>query len=658
MKTIIGRVLIFLGFAIFFLTIWLAFNLQGSIDAFILLSQTNVIYLTPNLLIVFLFSTAMGADAIGFLMEKKYTLTRWILFVIVLAILGLMIFTLLENWNRSGGFGPKVFTGLVSLISIILIVLTFAIKKKAWTKWVLMAGSSFFFLFFCALGIFLHLDTLDYRRWNKTIAVLESKTENGVHIMAQVKETENKRTRFLQTKRKYLIAHQFEKIDPLTIPAKDWMVLDSTYAKQLKVITKVEDEPKFLEKAKAGFSGTLSLQNHFEFHDNIVFENLERVVIESGIKDTEAEFLFPSRITFKNCKHLDLRNLKFESEVFFENCESIVVKGCEFGGDVEEALFFNDACDGITVMKCSFSNSIVSGINAPNNSLFVNNCHYYNTREYNPVGYDKITIRGYKFDKNLSRFYKTMLCENGTYMFSNVGKGVEITDECRRSEYVDPLEYGTTYSLFQTLKEELSNIEFTRSQITMLKMISGGINPYSSVPEKDVELWDGNFLPNFSYVNPTFVRWWKENMLPEPQQRIGLRSAEQLYEHLFVLDIRLFAETYLKLNYTMAINEAANDYISLLAEHNRSQEWVPIIDRFHDKYHFQPQTVAYTISDSNVGEEEVRQKSNLVGQMTAFWIRRYLDGSDKELFSLLEVVLTKYDPDYWEFINEQYPDMQ
>lgn len=245
---------------------------------------------------------------------------------------------------------------------------------------------------------------------------------------------------------------------------------------------------------------------------------------------------------------------------------------------------------------------------------------------------------------NLDRYFETILVEKlekeeiEAYEeeYEEYGDYEEYEDE---SIVINGYEFGKyegTMFVFLYGEYEKDNLSFIRcvtdylsekqkleetSDFYVFKTLSG-IPPFSS---------DNPRLP-FKNVNPRFIEWAAENLIPDPDLYVYDYACQQLYDGVLEGFFRKFVLSYVYLHQVYGIEKYAKLYREKIQEDPEG-----CIDFLYNELGIVDQV------DFN-GEKLIFQYNDYV--FTGFWLRRHLDGSEQVLKEALDKLMTMYDS-YW-----------
>jgi hypothetical protein len=136
----------------------------------------------------------------------------------------------------------------------------------------------------------------------------------------------------------------------------------------------------------------------------------------------------------------------------------------------------------------------------------------------------------------------------------------------------------------------------------------------------------------FRYVNPGIVKWGYENLIPDPKSIILTYPAQLIYDRCFrnLFRVKAFAYRYLTAG---ADFKKEVDYFR-----------VRMMEKDFDGVSFL--TGKYGII--HPGDDVLDNPHERVTASIGFWLRRGIDGSDKELWAGLSILLKQYDKKWFD----------
>ncbi len=210
--------------------------------------------------------------------------------------------------------------------------------------------------------------------------------------------------------------------------------------------------------------------------------------------------------------------------------------------------------------------------------------------------------------------------------------------------YIDEVGFGK-YVNFRTMFEDYADVPLNRlaarktdedrSEFSINSAIwtISGVNMYVNNDD----------LPYFKSVNPAFLRWAETNLIPEPDQTFMNHSAQEIYNNMFRRTMWMLAAAYEEVGSDEQYQAKADAYREAMSNtgdfHGPSYLYEnygkDLGDTWFNKVYqeFPTQENEYFYFDESIA--------------IGFWLRRRLDGTDKEVFRLLEKILSKYDNYSW-----------
>ncbi len=134
----------------------------------------------------------------------------------------------------------------------------------------------------------------------------------------------------------------------------------------------------------------------------------------------------------------------------------------------------------------------------------------------------------------------------------------------------------------------------------------------------------------FNYINPKFVAWAEENLIPSPQDDFLGSNLQRVYDVVFKEDVR-------KLD--LAYNQLKNKYPNLKVDYEQK-----VISEGTDALEYMR---TYVTQDE--------ERDWYLEWYLAFWARREIDKSADELKKALDYILQEYDTEYYSGNIQDYP---
>lgn len=142
--------------------------------------------------------------------------------------------------------------------------------------------------------------------------------------------------------------------------------------------------------------------------------------------------------------------------------------------------------------------------------------------------------------------------------------------------------------------------------------------------------------PEQNYYNPTLIRWARNNLIPEPREKIvGLVSYQEIYDKVFSRAARILHRTDRFLREKSPENKGTrfDTYLKIYSAGDYGVR-VGIRGEFDAIY-----------KDRHLGQAVDPYDYNFsAGHAATFWLRRGMDETAQEVRALLAAVLRQYDP--------------
>ncbi|MCC5815383.1 MAG: hypothetical protein JJT78_11550 [Leptospira sp.] len=151
---------------------------------------------------------------------------------------------------------------------------------------------------------------------------------------------------------------------------------------------------------------------------------------------------------------------------------------------------------------------------------------------------------------------------------------------------------------------------------------------------------------SFGHYNPEFPKFLKRTMIPGSQDRAFAILTQPIYNEYLRNLARIYYATYLKLQ---------SNQVYLTKERIRYKKLIQqkTLERYYyEKYYSFMETGFTDDENANVSSRfktysnDSEFDGNVVKSAVLFWIRRSIDGTDKEFVSGLKVLLLTYDADF------------
>ena len=146
---------------------------------------------------------------------------------------------------------------------------------------------------------------------------------------------------------------------------------------------------------------------------------------------------------------------------------------------------------------------------------------------------------------------------------------------------------------------------------------------------------------NFSYYNPYFINWVKNNLIPNPDFVVNGKPMIHWYQY-FKRFFRLMTESYF---YTVKII----DY-----EHDKSEYQFSAIKSDFNGLDYLKKKYSGNLKGYEVPKELEIQSPFEDYMAIGFWLRRGIDNTEDEFFGCLSYLMTQYDQAWFYSINKKY----
>jgi hypothetical protein len=135
----------------------------------------------------------------------------------------------------------------------------------------------------------------------------------------------------------------------------------------------------------------------------------------------------------------------------------------------------------------------------------------------------------------------------------------------------------------------------------------------------------------FTKVNPSFISWVQDNMIPSPSTKFANITFQSLYNKSFRNIARTYkmAHRYVTLN---GIDGLASSYSSSYGS---------------EGYNYLLKTFG------NITFKESQTNGYMTSLIIGFWLRRYLDNSESSVVALMDYILLKYDRSFLNKIDSE-----
>ncbi len=573
---------------------------------------------------------------------KNFQITKWILFTLSgVFLIGTTFFAIEEHIS-------DVFELLLFIIPGILfagtMVLSLLIKRKLWTKILLIIGTSFIIVLLLVAQFFNQNSNGYSKGWEHTAALLKDTEQPDRKVYLQNKEDIE---RYIITRRVFPGIFNYRIIDPISIPDKSWEVLNDELLGEIKLTIKVNSREEFMKAIASEKYGTYIINGKINLLGDWLIQNQDNIILSGSNNEGISEaFISSSTIPIKNCNNLTLKGLNLAGGLEFQNCTNITIENCNFIESETNSVYFYEDCDEITVRNNSFKNYSKYAINAPYVNLNLSSNQFDNSSGIEDKNF-RINIRGFFNNLGWDSFYKPLLCQ--TYDF-NLEDQIEYFDDCNLGTYIGSIVTDNWGYWLNDVFSDISSLNFSMydMKVDYLRMLSGGIDP--TLREPYGKKYSTEYeLPIFSYYNPKFIEYWMERMIPSPDEYFGYQTFQVLYNNSFRYHVQVLIESYLVFNSNYEAETEVDWYIK---EAKRDSWEFP--ETLNSRYNFEPKSneFAQIYSLEYINSNSLLKEST--GSVVGFWIRREIDGTAKFLFESLLSIVKDYDQAYYSWITQEY----
>lgn len=159
------------------------------------------------------------------------------------------------------------------------------------------------------------------------------------------------------------------------------------------------------------------------------------------------------------------------------------------------------------------------------------------------------------------------------------------------------------------------------------------------------EMLDLSNPTSFGHYNKDFVRWLSERLVPGGRSSRFREQTQSIYDRYVRPLARIFHVTYRKLGSNPAYLEREKTrYLKLIAANNLPAGYYEKYFYFMNPGFFKKPEGGFSYFTGRGFDGGVN--GNVVKTCVAFWIRRSIDGTDKEFFAGLQKLLRAYDPEF------------
>lgn len=203
-------------------------------------------------------------------------------------------------------------------------------------------------------------------------------------------------------------------------------------------------------------------------------------------------------------------------------------------------------------------------------------------------------------------------------------------------------EYGQ-YVMFATLFQELLNPalnQYLQENATFENdtslTLNDAIRTLTGVNLYNTEAYEGSEI-TFGRLNPKLMLWARQHLLADGETPLMDQTIQIVYDNLFrrMVWMLMVSHEYISqdfdseaYDYWMAMSEEGFYGPSYLYKrYNPENLHETIFSKYYEEYPYNDEVYYYFTEEIAIG----------------FWLRRRLDGSDKEVYKFLEAIMEKYD---------------
>jgi hypothetical protein len=243
-----------------------------------------------------------------------------------------------------------------------------------------------------------------------------------------------------------------------------------------------------------------------------------------------------------------------------------------------------------------------------------------------------------------SQIYTTLLQQASLYNFYGSGKVGSISIGSKKLSWYAYGLYEIMYDmkLFQIIAKKLGIYsEFPTEQI--VKKISG-ISLEQKHQEHEVKR-------PFLFINPKFVEWASDQLVPNPNEMIMGYKAKLIYQYIFKHSVHLFTRAYLYLQKNHKMKTYQLDYsLAMMTPKFNGGRYL------NTKYAAISKTISKTINKT-INKTVLKTKLKTYGytptMAIGFWLRRGIDGSAPIIWAALKAFLKRFDPQLSQEVNQE-----
>ncbi len=432
--------------------------------------------------------------------------------------------------------------------------------------------------------------------------------------------------------------------------------------------TSSSNSADIIKNAQEQKEGRMMIQNAEDVSiGHLSFEDKDNLIVE--VIDENKEIKIQKDVFLWNCRKIEFNNLYFYSDgnysqeplVNIFNCDTVVFNNCRFIGNRNVLVECDSLSQSVIFNNCSFKGFQKLGLSGyySSNIKFDDECDFEDSRDDGWYGSgNAYLLKNYPLTsqnkKNLeislfSKFssesnYRRMLEFNDTIHIDSIDADDEITDVC--------------YNVYKAVSEQVKDIRaynyLSSPKVYNLFSTIAGFNFQQEL--ENGEGWEDSEGDLYCvHVSPKFIKWFGENMIPEPQDSIGETTYGKIYT-VCALPIRMLYETGLYLHEFCDIDEEMQWYKNAVTENDYSLFYLA-----EERYHFYPMSCSnnhhlnfYEPSGDEESEYYYSTETRNTLKYMTFWDRRFIDGSGSEIWNVVTNFMKKYDKEWMDMVKQEY----
>ena len=172
-----------------------------------------------------------------------------------------------------------------------------------------------------------------------------------------------------------------------------------------------------------------------------------------------------------------------------------------------------------------------------------------------------------------------------------------------------------------------------------------GINMFQS-KNSETGPWLERKPFEFEHYNPAFIKWVTNNLIPPANFSIKGVTAKYVYSH-YSRFMRLLTESYLYLKSSGTYDAQAQKYIGELKKAYQEGYSIDGLKVLSGTYYF-------ALSGYKVPAKSKIPAPFKPHMAFGFWLRRNLDGTHKEVFECLSLIMNRFDSEWFKMIQNKY----